>query len=143
MQWGVILMSKVVGKPQGRTQVKGNIFSFNMPWADIEDACRIACESAQRSENIKVNALREELGVPHTEETLATLVNIHIVGGSTDLSQHLSGLTMRVSIVRRLIELLRQRISRVRRRRNQLQHASRESSDRTIHKHLRNSIVYT
>ena len=51
--------------------------------------------------------LREELDAPHSEETLALLVNVHLVGGSKDLSQHLSGLTLRVSVVQRLIDISR------------------------------------
>ena len=30
------------GKPEARTQVKGNLFSFSMPWEDIEKCCRDA-----------------------------------------------------------------------------------------------------
>ena len=45
--------------------------------------------------------------VPHSEETLASLMNVHIVGGSTDLSLHLEGATMRPAVVEHLIRLLR------------------------------------
>ena len=38
---------------------------------------------------------------------MVSLVNVHIVGGSKDLAQHLSGLTMRVPVVQRLIHILR------------------------------------
>ena len=47
------------------------------------------------------------MGVPHTEETLALLVNVHFVGGSKDLTQHLRGLTLRVHVIQRLIDILR------------------------------------
>jgi hypothetical protein len=36
------LMQEVLGNPQGRTQVKGNLFSFAMPWEDIEKCCHQA-----------------------------------------------------------------------------------------------------
>ena len=45
--------------------------------------------------------------MPHSEETLALLVNVHLVGGNKDLTNHLSGLTLRVRVVQRLIDILR------------------------------------
>ena len=45
--------------------------------------------------------------VPHDEHTLATLLNVHIVGGSVDLSTHLDGATLRPAIVEQLIARLR------------------------------------
>ena len=55
----------------------------------------------------ELQKLQQELGVPHSEETLALLVNVHLVGGNKDLSEHLSGLTLRVGVVQRLIDILR------------------------------------
>ena len=78
-----------------------------MPWEDIETCCHQACKHATGQTKQKLEQLREELGVPHTEETLALLVNVHIVGGNKDLAQHLSGLTMRVRVVQKLIDILR------------------------------------
>ena len=34
------LMDEVMGQAQGRTKVRGNLFSFTMPWEDIEQCCR-------------------------------------------------------------------------------------------------------
>ena len=51
--------------------------------------------------------IQNELGIPHSEETLALLVNVHIVGGNKDLALHLKGLTMRVNVLQELIEILR------------------------------------
>ena len=34
------LINVPLGKPEARTQVKGNLFSFSMPWDDIEKYCR-------------------------------------------------------------------------------------------------------
>ena len=47
------------------------------------------------------------MGLPHSEETLALLVHVHIVGGNKDLAVHLRGLTLRVRVVQELIEILR------------------------------------
>ena len=35
------------------------------------------------------------------------LVNVHIVGGSKDLALHLKGLTLRIPVMQRLIEMMR------------------------------------
>ena len=51
--------------------------------------------------------LQEELGLPHSEETLAMLVNVHIVGGSKDLALHLKGLTLRIDVLEELISIMR------------------------------------
>ena len=101
------LMAEVLGNPQARTQVKGNLFSFSMPWEDIERCCHLACLHAQEPHKAQLRKLQEELGVPHSEETLALLVNVHLVGGNKDLTKHLSGLTLRVRVVQRLIDILR------------------------------------
>ena len=59
-------------------------------------------------EEIREHYLKQGLWqVPHDEETLATLLNVHIVGGTTDLAQHLEGATLRPAIVEKLIEVLR------------------------------------
>jgi hypothetical protein len=101
------LMKEVMGNPQGRTRVKGNLFSFTMPWEDIEKCCHQACLHARAPHRAELKKLQEELGVPHSEETLALLVNVYIVGGNKDLAVHLSGLTMRVHVVQQLIDILR------------------------------------
>ena len=102
------LIDVPLGKPQGRTQVKGNLFSFSMPWEDIENCCRQASQRAsdsQRKENIK--KLQAESGLPHGEEILALLVNVHIVGGTKDLALHLKGLTLRIDVLEELTKLMR------------------------------------
>ena len=52
----------------------------------------------QTSQRLKL--LQGSLGVPHSEETLAMLVNVHIVGGSKDLALHLQGLTLRIPVMK-------------------------------------------
>ena len=53
----------------------------------------------------RLRLLQESLGIPHSEETLAMLVNVHIVGGSKDLAQHVKGLTLRISVMQRFRKL--------------------------------------
>ena len=101
------LMGEVLGKPQGRTHVKGNLFSFSMPWEDIEKCCHQAVLHAKPPHREALAKLQQDLGVPHSEETLALLVHVHIVAGNKDLAQHLQGLTMRVRVIQELIEILR------------------------------------
>ena len=102
------LMDVVYGQPQGRTHVKGNLFSFGMPWEDIEKCCHQAIRHSKEPEASTFRKMKEDLGLPHSEDTLALLVNVHIVGGSKDLALHLKGLTMRVQVVQELINILRQ-----------------------------------
>ena len=101
------LMNEISGQPQGRTHVKGNLFSFNMPWEDIEKCCHQAVSHAKQPHKSELEKLQNELGLPHSEETLALLVNVHIVGGDKDLALHLKGLTLRVHVMQDLIEILR------------------------------------
>ena len=101
------LMKEEMGNPQGRTHVKGNLFSFSMPWEDIESCCHQAVLHSKSPDREALKHLEAELGVPHSEETLALLVNVSIVGGNKDLAEHLSGLTMRVDVLQELVEILR------------------------------------
>ena len=96
-----------MGAAQARTHVRGNLFSFNMPWEDVERCCHQACLAAKGDHRQNLKDLQEELGLPHSEETLALLVNVHIRGGSNDLANHLSGLTLRVHVIQELIYILR------------------------------------
>ena len=68
------LMGEEMGNPQGRTHVRGNLFSFNMPWEDIERCCHQAVLHASSPDQQTLKRLQDELGVPHSEETLALLV---------------------------------------------------------------------
>jgi len=102
------LIDVPLGKAQGRTQVKGNLFSFSMPWEDIEKCCRQASRHASRTGPTNMKMLQEELGLPHSEEILAMLVNVHIVGGSKDLALHLKGLTLRIDVLEELTKIMRE-----------------------------------
>ena len=101
------LMGDAMGFAQGRTHVRGNLFSFSMPWQDIERCCAAAIASAGEADRKQLQQWREEQGVPHSEDVLALLVNVSIRGGSKDLATHLRGLTMRVGVVAQLIQILR------------------------------------
>ncbi len=48
--------------------------------------------------------------MPHSEDVLATLLNVHIVGGTKELVEHLEGATMRTEVVLGLIAQLRDRV---------------------------------
>jgi hypothetical protein len=108
--YGHLMLENVSGA-SARTQVRGNLFSFAMPWEDIEHCCAIVTTAAEHTREHRAAEVeqhwRKRHQVPHDEATLATLLNVHIVGGSVDLSTHLEGATMRPSIVEKLIALLR------------------------------------
>ena len=88
---------------QGRTQARGNLFSFSLPWEDIEQRCSEAQQNWSRTSD----AVRNAWQLPHEETILATLLNVHIVGGTTDLATHLKGAKMRPAVVLSLIDILR------------------------------------
>ena len=101
------LLNVPFGQPEGRTQMKGNLFSFTMPWEDIEKCCWEAALNAKNLSADRLRVLQEHLGIPHSEETLAMLVSVSIVGGSKDLALHLKGLTLRIPVLRQLIHIMR------------------------------------
>ncbi len=41
--YGHLMLESMEG-PQSRTQVRGNLFSFSLPWEDVERCCRAAVE---------------------------------------------------------------------------------------------------
>ena len=92
---------------QARTEFRGNLFSFAMPWEDIERCCAAAMANAPALERAEMEKIRENLRVPHGEDILASLLNVQVVGGAKDLAEHLEGATMRPEVVTRLIDLLR------------------------------------
>ena len=100
--YGHLMLESMEGA-QARTKTRGNLFSFSMPWEDIEKRCLETDNNWQRA----TEAARRTVGLPHDEEVLATLLNVHIVGGSKDLVDHLQGAAMRTSVVRCLIGELR------------------------------------
>ena len=103
------LMTESTEGPQARTHVRGNLFSFVMPWEDVANCCEQVLASRQRANTRKRGADLDShpAALPLDENTLATLVNVHIVSGSSDLAKHLEGITMRTRVVLRLIDMLR------------------------------------
>ena len=101
------LIDVPIGQPEARTQAKGNLFSFSMPWSDVERCCQEASQHAHTLTRQRLKTLQENLGVPHSEETWATLVNVHIVGGSADLAVHLKGLTLRIPVMQKLMRIMK------------------------------------
>ena len=94
------LMGEKMGQAQSRAQVRGNLFSFSMPWEEIARCCTEVLRSSGQESQEAIAKLQAEMGLPHSEETLATLVHVQIRCGSKDLAMHLRGLTMRADIVR-------------------------------------------
>ena len=79
--YGHLMLDSMEGA-QARTQVRGNLFSFSLPWEDIEKQCLAA--DADWLKTLK--AARSAIALPHSEEVLAALVNVHIVGGEQKTS---------------------------------------------------------
>ena len=107
------LMKECMEGAQGRTHVRGNLFSLGMAW---EDVCR-CCQAVEhiswreRGKQAASTGSSQETGstnvlLPRTEETLASLVRVCIRGGNKDLAQNLDGVTMRPFVVLQLIRLL-------------------------------------
>ena len=61
------LMNEVMGRPQGRTHVRRNLFSFSMPWEDIERCCQRASAEAPEPARSNLRRMQDELGLPHSE----------------------------------------------------------------------------
>ena len=106
------LMLEPMSGPEARAKIRGNLFSFAMPWEDIESACAsvLPCPAMEADRNLRSEIRRNTFAmntVPHDEKVLASLLNVHIVGGSTDLAVHLEGATIRPAVVHELIRLLR------------------------------------
>ena len=100
------LMGEKMGGAQARTHVRGNVFSFNMPWRDIMESCEEAIKNGGAVDSSLLQDAEREVGVPHFETTLAQLVHRHIRGGTKDLADHLKGLTMRVHVIDSLIKIM-------------------------------------
>jgi len=104
--YGHLMLERMDGA-QVRTECRGNLFSFAMPWEDIEKCCAAAMAKAPKLERAELEQNRKQLRVPHGEDILASLLNVHVVGGAKDLAEHLEGATMRPDVVTELIEILR------------------------------------
>ena len=97
-------MQESMDGAQARKTARGNLFSFSLPWDEIEARCQEA------DANFQADASKRgaPMLLPHDEDVLACLTNVHIIGGAKDLIEHLEGATMRCAVVLSLIALLRQ-----------------------------------
>ena len=120
--YGHLMLEEAAGASE-RTKVRGNLFSFAMPWEDIEKNCGTVLQMASVAAEQRKQEISSQILLPHDEEMLATLLNVHIVGGSTDLATHLEGATIRPAVIEELIgcclfhiceyEILVQKISNI------------------------------
>ena len=88
--------------PQARTTARGNLFSFSLPWEDIEDQCILAEKEWKKATEASENSIL----LPHNEEVLATLVHVHVIGMNKDIDA-VTGATIRTRVVLSLINELR------------------------------------
>ena len=68
-------MLETMGQAQARTQARGNLFSFALPLDDVDNCCAMVEKN-------------KEIELPHDEDMLATILHVHIIGGSKDLDEH-------------------------------------------------------
>ena len=72
-----------------RIGVRGNIFSFPMPWTDIMNSLLQATESA-------------EMIVPHPPEIVAHMVRLHLKTSSHEITRHMKEVCVRTHVVLQL-----------------------------------------
>lgn len=94
------LMDNIMGSAEGRTKVKGNIFSFSMPWEDIQQCCENMGNQSPAEHSDAIKTLGGAKTVPHSEDTLALLVSVKIVSGESDLAEKLRGRTVHVHVLK-------------------------------------------
>ena len=90
------LMTESMQGAQARTTARGNLFSFMLPWQDIEEQIATAEQA-----HVKVP-------LPHDDAILSQLIHVHVVGGTVDLAQHLEGAKLRPAVIKALINELRE-----------------------------------
>ena len=84
--YGHLMLEEMEGA-QARTTARGNLFSFGLPWEDVSKRC----QEAETAWYTAAKAARQSCALPHDEDVLATLVNVHIVGGSVETVTELEG----------------------------------------------------
>ena len=88
--YGHLMLQQMEGT-QARTTARGNLFSFELPWEDVSARCK----EADTAWYAAATAAKRSCALPHDEDVLATLVNVHIVGGSAEAVAELDGATLR------------------------------------------------
>ena len=101
--YGHLMLEQMEGT-QARTTARGNLFSFELPWEDVSARCK----EAETAWYAAATAAKRSCALPHDEDVLATLVNVHIVGGSAEAVAELDGAAMRTEVVLALISELRE-----------------------------------
>ena len=101
--YGHLMLEQMEGT-QARTTARGNLFSFELPWEDVSARCK----EADTAWYAAATAAKRSCALPHDEDVLATLVNVHIVGGSAEAVAELDGAAMRTEVVLALISELRE-----------------------------------
>ncbi len=81
------LMEEELFNPQHRHAVRGNVFSYQMPWEKI-------------IERLEATTKDKELALlPHDPEKLAHMVRLHLRVGSVDLAKHIPEIKLRAHVV--------------------------------------------
>ena len=80
-------MTEAIQGAQSRVAARGNVFSFQMPFEEILQNLRRAADPATR------------VPLPHDGSVLATLLRVHIIGGSVDITQHIRDVHIRAEVV--------------------------------------------
>ena len=80
--YGHLMLEEMEGA-RARTSARGNLFSVELPWEDVEQRCKDAEAAWKTAKSAAFNSCQ----LPHDENVLATLVNVHIVGGSAEAEQ--------------------------------------------------------
>jgi hypothetical protein len=76
-----------------RIGVRGNIFSYPMPWTDIMESLLVASSAAKRKECI----------VPHPPEVVAHMVRLHLkLAGGLEVTRHMKEVCVRTHVVLQL-----------------------------------------
>ena len=71
-----------------------------MQWQDIEACCKRVLSEATANDRNKIGKDNDGCLLPHSEEMLSLLLNVHVVGGTKDLVEHLEGATIQPAIVK-------------------------------------------
>jgi len=86
------LMNEVQHAPQYKTAVRGNIFSFPMPWVEIMKSLLLAKEPRKSGDPL----------VPHPPQILAHMVRLHLKLNSNDITNHLKEIKVRTHVLLQL-----------------------------------------
>ena len=92
--WGH-LMTEELGAQKYRTVVRGNCFSFHMPWEDILESLQQTCED------------KDLTCLPRDEQCLKYMLRLHLKVGGVDFATHLKQVHVRPFVLVQLLHWLR------------------------------------